>query len=150
MISEEVFSGFGNWKLFRCHFHKVKQPNNRLRGSLILKSNFQNFLEYPKYWDYLEIFQAIWKLSGPSGKYPDYPETFQAIRKLSGPSGKYPAYPENIQSIRKLSWLSENFPDHSENIQAIWKLSRLSGNFPDHPYLIFVTGAARVNYFWPV
>ena len=80
--------------------------------------------------DFLEIFQAIQKLSKPSEKYP---EAFQVIRKHSGPSGKYPDYMETFQAIQKFSRLSINFPDHPEKIQTIWKLSRPSGNFPDHP-----------------
>ena len=85
-----------------------------------LSGNFQG---------YLEIFQAIRKLSRPSGKYP---EISQAIKKLSRSYRKYPDYPESFQIIQKVSRLSENFPDHPENIQTIHKLSRSSGNFPDN------------------
>merc|ERR1712107_686246 len=48
--------------------------------------------------------------------YPAYPETFQAIWKLSGPSGKYPDYLDIFQTVRKLpsaiSWVTrKNFLD---------------------------------------
>ena len=74
-----------------------------------------------------------------SRNFLGYSETFQAIRKLSGPSGKYPNYLETFQTIRKVSRLSGIFPDHLENIwtirktfQAIWKLSGPSRKYPDY------------------
>ena len=94
----------------------------------------RNFLGYS------ETFQAIRKLSGPSGKYPNYLETFQTIRKVSRLSGIFPDHLENIWTIRKtfqaiwkLSGPSRKYPDHPENIRTIRKLSRLSGNFPAYP-----------------
>ena len=59
----------------------------------------------------LEIFQAIWKPSRSSGK-------FQAISKLSRPSGKFPqaikkisSNLEILQDFGKYFRLFENFPD---------------------------------------
>ena len=57
--------------------------------------------------------------------YSDYPETFQAIQKLSGPSGNILDHPENIQTILKLSSYPETF-------WTIWKISGVSWNFPGH------------------
>ena len=72
-------------------------------------------------------FQAVQKLSRPSGKYPDCPKTFQAIQKISRLSRNFPGYPEN-------------FPDHPETTLTIRKLSRLSKNFPDYPKTILTSG----------
>ena len=86
--------------------------------------------------DCLEIFQAIQKLSKPSGKYP---EAFQVIRKLSTLRkisrlyGNFPGYPEIFQAIHKLSGPSRKNPDYPETFQTIWKSSRLSKDFPEGP-----------------
>ena len=118
MISEEVFSGLGNWNLFRCHFHKIKQPNNRLRGSLILKSIFQNFPEHPKYWGYLETSWTIRKRSRLSGNFPDSPKTFQTTPKLSRLSGYSSDYTKIFQAIQKLSIWSGNFTEQFQGLRA--------------------------------
>ena len=87
-----------------------------------------------------------------SRNFLGYSETFQAIRKLSGPSGKYPNYLETFQTIRKVSRLSGIFPDHLENIwtirktfQAIWKLSGLSGKYPD-----YLKTFQTIQNFWTI
>ena len=129
-------------------------------------------IEPGKFPDYLEAFQTTWKLlslyicwhSRPFAYFPAHLKTFQAIRKLSRPSGNcpghlgtfqivflgtllnlswnFPVYLETFQTIWKLSRSSSNIPGHLETFQAVWKLSRLSfrppvwefsrlfGNFP--------------------
>ena len=68
-----------------------------------------------------ESFQAIWKVSKPSGKFSDHPESFQMIRK-------FPNHLESFQIIRKVSKPSGKFPDHPESFQIIRKVSRPSRN----------------------
>ena len=95
------------------------------------QNNMFLFLQF--YSDYPETFQAIQKLSGPSGKYPDYTETFQPIQKLSRLSRNFPRCPEIFRIIRKISSLSGNFLGYPETFWTIQLISTLSRNFPKGP-----------------